>query len=240
MVFPISYFLELNLLAHNGNGRIYAMESSLRENIYEKVREDITFGRLQPGERLIEKDLSDEFKSSRSPIREALRQLQSEGLLSFQRNKGFTVSKLSFNEVEEIFDLRCLLESYAVRLTVQRLTKQQEQLLMNLQKKLRVLAQKDDREGYIHVNGLFHNFFIDNCGNNSLNNILSIIKRRVYRYQYLAVTDSGHFRDYLQQHENIVRACLSGDKIKAESGMRNHLLDVKRMILRYMKKSPFK
>jgi DNA-binding GntR family transcriptional regulator len=215
------------------------MELSLREKIYEKVRNDITFGRLLPGERLVENDLSDEFKSSRSPIREALRQLQSEGLLSFQRNKGFAVSKLSFNEVEEIYDLRCLLESYAVRLTVQRITKQQGQFLRNLQKKLQVLAQKDDRAEYIHINGLFHNFFVDNCGNNNLNHILSIIKRRVYRYQYLAVTDSGHFKDYLQQHGNIVRACLNGDRIKAENGMRNHLLDVKRMILRYMKKSPF-
>src|SRR4030043_2088390 len=99
------------------------MTESLREKIYQAVRDDITYGRLSSGERLVESMLVERFRASRSPIREALRQLVSEGLITFERNKGITVSKLSTREVDEIYTLRWLLESYAARLTAGKATK---------------------------------------------------------------------------------------------------------------------
>ena len=67
------------------------MSKSLREKIYEKIRDDITYGKYVPGERIVEDRLVEVLKASRSPIREALRQLQSEGLVTFERNRGILV-----------------------------------------------------------------------------------------------------------------------------------------------------
>jgi DNA-binding GntR family transcriptional regulator len=99
------------------------MNSSLRQKVYYSIREDITLGRLSPGERLIEFELAKRFKASRSPIREAIRQLESEGLIKFNQNRGITVSKLSPEEVNEIYNVRWLLESYAARLIAEKATK---------------------------------------------------------------------------------------------------------------------
>ena len=98
------------------------MPRSVRETIYEAIRDEITYGELLPGERLTEKELSEKFKASRSTIRECLRQLESEALLTYASHKGFTVSKLSIKQVEEIYNLRGLLESYATRLTAEKAT----------------------------------------------------------------------------------------------------------------------
>ena len=91
------------------------MPKSIREKIYQKVRDRITYGFLNPGERLIEENLVKEFKVSRTPIRESLRQLENEGLITFERNKGFTVSKLSPKQVDEIYQLPWILEGYAAK-----------------------------------------------------------------------------------------------------------------------------
>jgi DNA-binding GntR family transcriptional regulator len=75
------------------------MADTLRNIIYQSIRDDITYGRLSPGERLLENQLAEQFKASRSPIREALRQLEAEGLITFDTRKGISISKLSVREV---------------------------------------------------------------------------------------------------------------------------------------------
>ena len=112
------------------------VEKSIRQDTYEKIRDDITFGSLMPGERLTEKKLSEIYKVSRSPIRESLRQLESEGLISFERNKGIEVSKLSEKEVEEIYNLRELLESYAVGVAAGKMGAKDINYLKGLHKKM--------------------------------------------------------------------------------------------------------
>lgn len=114
-------------------------------------------------------NLAQESKASRSPIREALRQLESEGLIRFERNKGITVSKLSTKEADEIYSLRWLLESYAARLGAEQATKNHVKYLSGLHGKLKVAAKKSDLPDWIHKNILFHDFFSENSGNSNLN-----------------------------------------------------------------------
>ena len=137
------------------------MKKSIREKIYQKIRDDITYGKLSPGERLIEADLVKEFKASRGTIREALRQLESEAFIKFVRNKGITVSKLSIKEVDEIYKLRSILESYAARLTAEKATSAHTRYLSDLQDKLRNAAKNLDLQNWLHNNDLFHSFIVE-------------------------------------------------------------------------------
>jgi len=99
------------------------MVQRLKETIYQKIRDDITYGMLSPGERLIESKFAEEFGASRSPVREVLHQLVSEGLATFEKNKGITVSRLSIKQVDEIYNLTIVLESFAAGLTATRTRK---------------------------------------------------------------------------------------------------------------------
>jgi len=208
-------------------------ELSLREEIYQKIRDDITSGNLLPGERLLEDKLAKRFKVSRSPVREALRNLESEGLIEFERNKGITVAKLSIKQVEEIYSLRWLLESYATRLSAEIATRDDVKYLRNLHEKLGKAAKVYDLKGWLENNSLFHNFFAEHSGNNNLAQILDILKRKVYRYR-MVVRVPGHFQDYIGHHEGILRGCEKRDGEMAERYMKIHLEMVKRVTIDFL------
>ncbi|MBW2106988.1 MAG: GntR family transcriptional regulator [Deltaproteobacteria bacterium] len=211
------------------------MPKSLREKIYEKVRDDITYGKFAPGERLVEDRLAEEFKASRSPIREALRQLESEGLITFERNKGITIARLSIKQVDEIYTLRWLLESYAARLTAERFAKKDVPYLRDLQEKLRVAAKNMDLRDWLHNNTLFHNFLSEHCGNSNLIQVLGNLKRRVYRYHYITVSVPGHFETYLGHHEGMLQGCEKNDGEMAEKFMKLHLQTIKDVLINHLK-----
>lgn len=214
------------------------MPESVRERIYEAIRDGITYGEMLPGERLTEKELSERFQASRSTIRECLRQLESEGLLTFENHKGFRVSKLSTRQVEEIYDLRWLLESYATRLTAEKATPAQVAQLKKLQEGCRKAAHKGDLKAWLSHNNAFHLFFYENCGNDNLKLLLDTLKRRIYRYHYIIIQIPGHFENYLAQHQKIIEACGRNDGRAAEKYMKAHLGGIKDVLLDQFKKFP--
>jgi len=218
--------------------RVTVMTESLRQKIYNTIRDDITYGKLLPREHLVESRLVEKFKTSRTPIREALRQLESEGLITFERNKGITVSKLSIREVDEIYNLRWVLESYAARLSAQKATKTHIAYLKDLHKKLKLAAKNSDLSSWIHNNILFHDFFSENSGNSNLHQILGILKRRVYLYHYIIVSIPGNFKVYVEHHEQILRACERNDGETTEKYMRLHIETIKKVLINYLNKFP--
>ncbi|MCF8035161.1 MAG: GntR family transcriptional regulator [Desulfarculaceae bacterium] len=214
------------------------MPNSVRETIFEAIREEITYGELLPGERLTEKDLSEKFKASRSTIRECLRLLEGEGLLTYASNKGYRVSKLSIKQVEEIYDLRRILESYATRLTAEKATKAQVAHLRKLQAGCRRAADKSDLKLWIRDNSQFHKFFYENCDNDNLRLLLDTLKRRIYRYQYIIINISDQFTSYLEVHDLIIEACAKQDGRAAEKAMKTHLSHIQKVLMEYLKKFP--
>ena len=214
------------------------MNTSLRQKVYYSIREDITFGRLSPGERLIEFELAKKFKASRSPIREAIRQLESEGLIKFNQNRGITVSKLSPEEVNEIYNIRWLLESYAARLTAEKATKADGVYLGDLHRELKLSAKNSDLSNWIQNNISFHDYLAENSGNKNLHQILVTLKRRVYLYHYVIVSIPGNFKAYIEHHEKILRACETNDGEMAERYMKLHIQTVKEILVNYLNRFP--
>lgn len=212
------------------------MNKYMRENIYTTIRDQITYGQINPGERLTESGLATQFKSSRSPVREALRQLESEGLITLERNKGITVSKLSIKQVDEIYSIRWLLESYATRLTAEKATPEEVRVLRGLHEGLKKAAKGLDLEDWLRQNTMFHDFLEERCGNTNLIPILQTLKRRTYRYKYVIIRIPGHFDEYIEHHEGILRGCSKRDGVMAERFMKLHLATVKQVTTGYLEK----
>jgi DNA-binding GntR family transcriptional regulator len=211
---------------------------SLRDKIYESIRESIAQGSIHPGERLIETDLAQQFKSSRSPIREALRQLESESLIRSENNKGYTVAKLSPKDVDEIYSVRIILESYATGLTAGFITKKDIRYLEKLNDQLKTAARENDLKVWLENNSLFHRFFFENCKNNTLSFLLQTLQRRIHRYLYMIIQIPGNFPAYLEQHQGILEGCRQGDPSAAERHMRAHLETVREITLNYLHHFP--
>jgi DNA-binding GntR family transcriptional regulator len=213
------------------------MTDLLREKIYQTIRDQITYEILHPGERLTEAKLVKEFKTSRSPIREALRQLESEGFVTSENHKGHKVSKLAINEVDEIYTMRWLLESHAAGLTANQATKKDVANLKKIHKKLKKAAKDYDLEKWLENNSFFHDYLDYHCGNTHLLSAIRLLKRKTYRYKYMIVRSSGHFDTYLKHHEQILSACQENNGKKAERYSKLHIKSAKKILIDYLNKS---
>ena len=214
------------------------MSKSMREKIYHKIRRDITIGNLSPGERLVEIKLAEEFQTSRGLIREALLQLVSEGFLTSKKNKGLSVTKLTLKQIDEILSLRCLLEGYAVRLTAEKIQREGLAQLRTINKALLKATQNRSLTDWTDANIAFHQFFIDNSCNNHLIQILDGLRSRTYRYSVVGITIPGTQEIFVKDHENITKACESGDPQKAQDFMQKHMENSKNALLSHLKDFP--
>jgi DNA-binding GntR family transcriptional regulator len=187
------------------------MKKSLRERIYEKVKEDITLGKLAPGEHLVEERLAKGFKASRSPVREALRLLEAEGLIAFERNRGISVAKLSITQVKEIYVVRSLLESHAASIAAERIPEKAITRLKEFQEKQKIAASDVDLQGWLKWNEQFHKNLYDHCDNQVLIQMIDNMRRRVFRYRFITLSMPWAFKSYLEHHDKIIQGCEKKD-----------------------------
>jgi DNA-binding GntR family transcriptional regulator len=165
-----------------------------------------------------------------------MRLLEAEGLITFERNKGITVAKLSIKQVEEIYTIRMLLEGYAARITGENITDKGLAYLTDLQKLLKVAGKNRDLKEWFDKNPLFHNYFNANCGNTNLIKVVDNLKSRVQRYDYISMTVPWNFEANLEYHEKILLGCRKKDGEMVEKYMKSHLESNKDALIDHLKK----
>ena len=129
---------------------------TMKHQIYQIIKKEICDGNYPPGQWLQEKELAEQLNVSRSPVREALKQLVDEGLAIEYPNKGVFVKEFTVKDIEEIYDLRTLLESYAIKNSVKTLTSINIQELMDILQKLVKCYEDNDLAHYIEIDSHLH------------------------------------------------------------------------------------
>jgi len=210
---------------------------SRQKDIYDKLRNAIIYGELSPGEKLSEVELAGSFNTSRTPIREAFRQLQTEGYISVVPNRGAHVSKLPPEEIEEVYDIISLLEGYAAGLAAINIEKSQLTDLKKLQKRMLVYAAKSKFREYVEENTKFHHLITCLSANHSLARTIAGLRTRIYRYRLTSVTIPGYLGKYVSDHENIIAAIAKKDSTRARKHMREHVDFVKDVLVSFLKQN---
>ena len=185
----------------------------MREEAYRRLREAIFYGKLRPGERLVEVDICRTFDVGRTPLREALRQLQMEGFLDVTANKGAVVRKISPDEMESIYDVIALLESYAAREATKRLVSiDAGQELVKIQNQLLLSAESsDDFMEWLDKNYEFHQYFVRHSGNDYLRAAAEDARAKIYRGRFAGINSPGDMKAHFSAHEAIIHAVVNGD-----------------------------
>ena len=195
---------------------------SLNQLVYEKLHAEILQGRLRPGVRVKQEELTARLGVSRTPVREALRRLESEGLIQFARRNVAVVSAIPRKQIEEIFELRALLESYAAEKAAERLDPRTSEKLHQLIQDMDTCHSKRQTEKLLQYNDDFHRTICSHCDNQSLLQVLEQIWRdiRRLRFNYL-ITPEGHEQS-TREHKQIVAAIESGDHEVIRKIIRQH------------------
>ncbi len=195
---------------------------SLRQLAYEDVKQRILDSRYPPGAMLSENQLAEELCISRTPIREALRDLATAGLVRILPQRGIVVSELTLQDTVEVYQLREQLECFATRLAAQRIGSDDRRgFEADHLRALKHLAAGNDRLAYDHSIRL-HARIIAMARNSRLTQVMNLLADQTHRFGLLTLRN-GRARSAIAEHGEIIAALLGNDVDLAEQRMRAHL-----------------
>lgn len=201
------------------------MPPTAADAVYEALRQRIASGRCGPGERLPEETLAEQLGVSRTPVREALRRLESEGFVSFETHRGAQVTAWTADDLEDIFALRALLEGHAAARAARRITKEELATLSGLADRMQSLleAKRFDSTKMTKLNNEFHHLVLEIAASSRLTAMLGslvqlpLVQRTFSRYTRAALERSAH------HHRELVAALAAGDPEWASAVMHSHV-----------------
>lgn len=195
---------------------------SLVGRIASEIAREINEGRLESGADLNSVELASRFGTSRTPVREALMLLEKEGLVEIPPRRRPRVSHISLEEVEELYQIRAVLNAMMIRLFVGNATEAQLQEMVGLHEEVKRAAARS-RDEFQEARRRLHNFWLDHCGNASLRTLLSTWKLRMSVSRLVSYSDEDLERS-LKDHDRIILACLDRDESLAMALMQSMTL----------------
>lgn len=189
---------------------------TLREKILETIRESILRGTLKPGEKVAEPELAERFGISRTPIREAFRQLETEGYLTVIPRKGAVVASLSERDVAEFYAIKSILEGYAARIAAGNLSDRDIERLEAINDRLGQLASDGDIKTFFRVHNEFHELFIKAAGNDKLTELITQLGLKFNRLRMASLALPGRMEISVEEHRKIIDAFRAKDGQKAD------------------------
>ncbi|MCD8149318.1 MAG: GntR family transcriptional regulator [Clostridiales bacterium] len=195
----------------------------LRDVVFQTLRAAILKGDLKPGERLMELQLASRLGVSRTPIREAIRMLEQEGLAITIPRKGAEVAKMTEKDMEDVLQIRCALEELAVRLSCQNITEAEVQELRVAMNRFREKVDTGDIAQIAEADVNFHDVLYMASDNPKLLGMLNNLREQMYRYRVEYLKDFTVYPQLIEEHRQLYEAVKAGDAQKASSMTRRHL-----------------
>lgn len=213
--------------------------SNLGERIYRLLWERILDHRLRPGEKLSDLHLSQELGVSRTPVREALHRLVSDGIVRVEPNRGFYVASFSADDIAEVYDLRATLETMALAAAAPHLSEHllRSALIALDVVKARLGAARTDAEkleasaAFLEVDRGFHRLLVDLAENSRLRAMVEGLWAQIAVFQW-----AGSFREHwtdaaITRHRAVIAALLAGDVVRATAELQAHIAEVKAWVI---------
>lgn len=189
--------------------------------VYEQLRQRIVSGDIPPGERLTEIALAEEFGISRTPVREALRRLEQDGLVE-RAARGMRVRERSPNEILEIYEVRILLETAAARAAATRRTPLDVARLEQLHDNM-VKTEPGDAQTMEAINRRFHEMLWATSHNSTLIDVLTRLNSYLLRYRGTTLTHGDRWKTALEEHAALLEAIREGDADRAAQIAEEHM-----------------
>jgi DNA-binding GntR family transcriptional regulator len=202
----------------------------LRDRIHDRLRAAIISGELSPGTPVIEAELATRLGASRTPVREALRRLEAEGLLEPRGLRGSVVRQLESDEVDCIFEIREALESLAARRAARSIREAEVRKLEQEVEAMR--GAVDDANEMERHDTAFHDVILANANGDRLKRMLTELREQLIAYRFLSLSDPERRRATIAEHERIVAALRAHDEHAAAARTAEHIASARAAVLR--------
>ena len=195
----------------------------LRDVVFNTLRQAILKGELAPGERLMEIQLAEKLGVSRTPIREAIRKLELEGLVLMSPRKGAEVAKISEKSLRDVLEVRRSLEELAIELACQRMTEEELAQLEQAQAAFSSAISRGVAMPIAETDEHYHDIIYQGTYNDKLVQMLNNLREQMYRYRLEYIKDEDKRQVLLVEHEHILAALKGRNIAEAKTAMREHI-----------------
>lgn len=209
----------------------------LREVIFDTIRQAIITGELKPGERLMEVQLAEKMGVSRTPVREAIRKLELEGLVEMLPRKGAHVADLSVKDMMDVLEVRTSLDGLATVLASKRIKPDEIKELKHVQAQFANYVEKENLQGTIKKDVEFHDIIYRASRNDKLILIANNLREQVYRFRVIYLKDFISPKEIVREHAEICDAVIRGDSEAAELLAQKHIKNQEMTFIKALKKT---
>ena len=195
----------------------------LRDIVFKTLREAIVTGELKPGERLMEIKLANEMGVSRTPVREAIRKLEQEGLVHLTARKGAEVAPINAKDLKEVLEIRKALEGLACQMACQNATSEDLMKLEDYNQDISKAIEDNDIEKIARLDVRFHEQICILSGNTQLIQILSRLKEHLYRYRLEYIADIKNKNTIIEEHSRIIQDMIKKNEKAVRKDIEHHI-----------------
>ena len=208
--------------------------SNLMDTAYRSIRAAIMRMELAPGQPLLDRKLSEQLHMSRTPVREALRQLEQEGLVVPREPRGWQVHCLSPQDIRDIFDIKEELEGFAARRIAEKVSAEDAERLMVALRSMEESADRGDLEQWMDRDAVLHRLMFSILANDRLESFIHNLNDQWHGLHIGYIALRGRLKVACAEHRRVVEAVCAGDAEAAETTMRSHLHSLRQDLITIM------
>ncbi|MCR5481328.1 MAG: GntR family transcriptional regulator [Clostridia bacterium] len=203
----------------------------LREIVYEELKRQILTGKIDPGTRMMEVELAEDMGVSRTPIREAIRKLEKEGLVVIEPRKGAYASQISTKDMVDILEVRQTMEGLAAFFAATRMSQEKKEFLAEISSSYNEAVKTGNTADMIKYDTEFHHAIVESSGNKVLLQMIEQLQELVLRFRYIYYDDFRRAEKMPEEHQAILNAIVSGKSEQAREEAYNHIEYLKEMVI---------
>jgi DNA-binding GntR family transcriptional regulator len=217
------------------NGQNRDDVASLTEKAYQAISSAIARLELKPGESLTQDRLAKWLSISRTPVREALRRLEQDGIIQTAPGRGLVVTELTIKDAEDLLEMLALLDTHAAYLAARRRTQEQAERLLEIAQALLLAAQQNDLEAWEEIDHPYHETLLEASGNVFLRRSIEDVRRRLQRLTYHLAVQPEHLLSGTHEHVALAQAIYERKAELAAEIMRQHLETMHTMAMKLIR-----
>lgn len=203
----------------------------LRDVVFRTLRQGILMGELKPGERLMEIHLANRLGVSRTPIREAIRMLELEGLVTMIPRRGAEVSQITEKNLRDVLEVRRALDALAVELACERITEEEKKALAAACTEFEQATRTKDAKTITQADVKLHDIIVTAAGNERLTKLVNDMSEQMYRYRFEYIKDETKHQSLIQEHRIIYKSIIECDKKTASEAVKTHIDNQEKSII---------
>lgn len=207
----------------------------LRDVVFRTLRQAILTGEMKPGERLLEIQLANKLGVSRTPIREAIRMLELEGLVIMVPRRGAQVAQITEKSMSDVLEVRCALDELAVELACKRITEEEKKELSAACEAFEKAAQTGEVHVIAEADVNFHDIIFKAAGNPRLTQMINNLAEQMYRYRFEYIKDESQHTMLVEEHRRICESITAGNMEASKAAIKEHIENQEKSILRQIR-----